>query len=103
MDGGLDAVKAELRERIDAMDARADRARAADLARELGQVRLLAHRSGLAPAVTVVRLLESALARGEHGALVHGWLSVLNDAVACDRHDGAACDAYAAACSVRLA
>ena len=32
-----------------------------------------------------------------------GWLPVLKDAVASERQDVAACDSYAAACSVRLA
>lgn len=102
LEHGSGAVKAELARRIAAIDGKAARSRARDLAPELDQIRALAHRNGMRPAVTVTQLLESALARGEHGALVHGWLMVLNDAVRCDRHDAQTCDAYAAACSVRF-
>jgi hypothetical protein len=98
----LDTVKAELAARIAAIDVRAPYARAADLAVELGAIRTIAHRNGLQPAVTVARLLDSVLARGECGALVHGWLRVLADAVGCERQDAQACDTYAAACSVRF-
>ena len=100
---GLDAVRAELDRRIAAMDGRAGRGRAGELASELGQVRAIAYRAGLHPAVTVAHLLDGALSRGEHGPLVHGWLGVLRDAVGCERSDAAACDVFAAACSVRLA
>src|SRR3546814_9888626 len=62
---------------------------------------LIAQTNGLLPAVTVAQVLESALAEGERGALIHGWLSILHDAIRCDRFDRPACDAYAAACSVR--
>lgn len=99
---GLDAVKAELGARIAALDVRAPYARPRDLAPELDAIRLIAHRNGLNPAVTVARFLDSALSRGECGAMVHGWLAVLHDAVRCERQDVAACDAFAAACSVRL-
>ncbi|WP_375427252.1 hypothetical protein [uncultured Sphingomonas sp.] len=100
---GLDAVRADLTRRIAAIDGRVARARARDLAGELDQVRAIAHRAGLHPAVTVAHLLDRALSRGEHGPLVHGWLGMLSDAVGCERSDAAACDAFAAACAVRLA
>lgn len=99
---GLDAVRAELTSRIVAIDDRAAHARARDLAGELDQVRVIAHRAGLHPAVTVAQLLGGALSRGEHGPLVHGWLGVLRDAVGCERSDAAACDTFAAACTVRF-
>ena len=102
---GMDimAIKAELAARIAELDVRAPYARACELAPDIDAIRVIAHRSGLNPAVTVAHFLDSALSRGEHGALVHGWLSLLGDAVACERQDVAACDAFAAACSVRLA
>ena len=99
----LNAIRAELTARIAAIDVRAPYASACALARDVDAIRLIAHRNGMAPAVTVAHFLDSALARGEHGALVHGWLAMLRDAVACERQDLAACDAFAAACSVRLA
>lgn len=99
----LEAIRAELTARIAAIDVRAPYASVPDLQCDINQIRLIAHRYGLNPAVTVTHFVESALARGEQGALVHGWLSVLGDAVACDRQDVRACDAFAARCSVRLA
>ena len=103
MSGDLENVKADLAARIAAIDVRAPYARACELAPEVDAIRAIAHRAGLNPAVTVAHFLDSALSRGEHGALVHGWLAVLRDAVGSDRQDIAACDAFAAACSVRLA
>ncbi|HVF94973.1 MAG TPA: hypothetical protein VM900_11730 [Sphingomonas sp.] len=101
--GELDSVRADLAARIAAIDVRAPYVRACELAPDVDAIRVIAHRYGLNPAVTVAHFLDSALSRGEHGALVHGWLAVLHDAVISERQDLAACDAFAAACSVRLA
>ena len=103
MSGDLESVKADLAARIAAIDVRAPYARACELAPDVDAIRAIAHRAGLNPAVTVAHFLDSALSRGEHGALLHGWLAVLRDAVVSERQDLAACDSFAAACSVRLA
>ncbi|KQS48413.1 hypothetical protein ASG20_15090 [Sphingomonas sp. Leaf198] len=97
------AVKADLAARIAAIDVRAPYARPCDIAAEVDAIRVIAHSNGLNPAVTVAHFVDSALSRGEHGALVHGWLGILRDAVGCERQDVQACHAFAAACSVRLA
>jgi hypothetical protein len=97
------AVKADLTARIAAIDVRAPYSRPCDIATEIDAIRVIAHTNGLNPAVTVAHFVDSALSRGEHGALVHGWLSILRDAVGCERQDVQACHAFAAACSVRLA
>jgi len=99
----LATIRADLAARIAAIDVRAPYARAADLAPDLDAIRSIALAHGMAPAVRVAHLLDAAFARGEHGPMVHHWLSVLTDAVGCDRCDGAAGDAFVAACSVRLA
>ena len=99
----LDAVRMELTTRIAAIHTRAPHARAQELAEAVDQIRLIAHAAGLNPTVTVVHFIAAALARGERGAMVHGWLQMLHDAVRAERQDLAACDAFAAACSVRLA
>ncbi len=99
----LNTIKADLHRRIAALDRRAPFSSARELAPDLDAIRVLAHRAGLNPAVTVTHFVASALARGEHGALVSSWLPVLQDAVASERQDVAACHSYAAACSVRLA
>ncbi|WP_353435136.1 hypothetical protein [Sphingomonas faeni] len=97
------AVKADLAARIAAIDVRAPYSRPCDIATEIDAIRVIAHSNGLNPAVTVAHFVDSALSRGEHGALVHGWLAILRDAVGCERQDVQACHAFAAACSVRLA
>ena len=99
----LGEVKADLAARIAAIDVRAPYTRACELAPEIDAIRIIAHRAGLNPVVTVAHFVDSALSRGEHGALVHGWLSLLGDAIVSEQQDLQACHAFAAACSVRLA
>lgn len=96
----LAGVKAEIARRIGAIEWRASPGR---IATDVDRIRALAQSHHLLPAVTVAHLLESALARGEKGALVHHWLAILREAVACDRQDEAASTAFAAACAVRFA
>ncbi len=95
-------VVADLVARVDWLDRRADRLTPGDVASELEAVRRIAARHGIGPAITVVHALDSALARGEQGPLVHGWLAILRDAVGCGVNDARTCETYAAACTVRL-
>ncbi|MGN6620713.1 MAG: hypothetical protein ACTHKR_06590 [Sphingomonas sp.] len=97
-----DSIRAELAQRIAALDLRAARGLPRDLAEDLDAIRRIAQANGMQPAVSVAHVLDAALARGERGALIHGWLDILRDAIGCERVDGATCDAYVAACSVRL-
>jgi len=101
--GSLDQVRQDLAARIAAIDSRAAHARPDEIAPAVDAIRVIAHRNGLNPAVTVAHFIDWALSRGERGALVHDWLAMLGEAVRSERQDVAACDAYAAACSVRLA
>ncbi len=96
----LGDIRHDLANRVAAIEWRATPARIAD---EVDRIRAIAHRHRMLPAVTVAHLLESALARGEQGALIHGWLALLREAVVCERQDQGACDAFAAACTVRFA
>ena len=100
---GSESVREALVSRIDAMGHHAGRLTINDMASELEEVRRLAARHGMTPAVTVVHALDSALARGEHGPLILGWLEILRDAVRCGTSDPAACEAFAAVCAVRQA
>ncbi|MES2753095.1 MAG: hypothetical protein V4659_00355 [Pseudomonadota bacterium] len=100
MDERLNGIRADLALRIAALERTE---RPAALASDLDDVRRIAHAAGMFPAVTVAHALEAALARGERGALIHGWLDILRDAVRSERTDAGACDTYSAACSVRLA
>lgn len=99
----LDVVRHELGSRIAALDVRARDARASELAAAVDEIRVIANAAGLAPAVTVIHFIAAAIARGERGPGVHGWLQVLNDAVETERQDVGACESFAALCSVRLA
>ncbi|MDP1027174.1 hypothetical protein Q5H91_08120 [Sphingomonas sp. KR1UV-12] len=94
-------LRADLMARIAALDVRAPYLSAAQIAPQLDAIRLLAHRGGFDPAVTVAHFLGKALGQGD--VAVHGWLALLADAVGSEAQDLAACDAYAAACSERLA
>ena len=95
-------IRDELSARIGLIDARFRTARPDILAREIDDIRSIAHRSGMRPAVVVAQALEMALARGERGPLVHNWLTILRDAVGSERHDEAACETFRAACAVRM-
>ena len=99
----LEAVRMELAARIAAIDVQAPYLRARETALAVDEIRHIAHHAGLNPTVTVAHFIGAALARGERGPLVHGWLQMLRDAVRAERQDVGACDAFAAACSVRLA
>ena len=101
--GHLDQIRDDLVARITAIDGRVRYARPDEIAPDVDAIRAIAHRNGLNPAVTVAHFLDSALSRGERGALVHDWLVMLAEAVRSERQDLVACEAYAAACSVRLA
>ena len=96
-------IRAELAARIGAIGAASATRPSRDLAVEIDQIRQVAHHHGLYAAIAVTHALESALAHGARGALVQGLLAILRDAVGCERQDSAACETFAAVCSVRLA
>ncbi|HWK34830.1 hypothetical protein [Sphingomonas sp.] len=97
-----DRIRLDLASRIDAIGFRARHVGAGDLADELEQIRRIAVAQGIRPAVTVVHAILSALGRGERGPLVDGWLAILRDAIGCESNDARTCEAFAAACTVRL-
>jgi hypothetical protein len=99
----LEAVRLELAARIAAIDVRAPYLDPRATAIAVDEIRLIAHHAGLNPTVTVAHFIEAALARGAAASMVHGWLAMLREAVGAERQDLAACDAFAAACSIRLA
>ena len=101
MQGDNEAIRAELARQILAIGVKAERSKARDIARDVDALRSLAYRNGFLPAATVAHALETMLSRGESGALVQGWIGVLQDAVGCGRNDASTCEAYAAACSIR--
>ncbi len=101
-----DAARHELTRRVSTLSARAaftPGPGTAELAAEIDGIRAIALASGMFPVASVAHALSSALARGERGPLVRGWLAILRDATCTDRQDADACASFAAACSVRLA
>jgi hypothetical protein len=99
-DASVQDIRAELIRRIGAIEWRAG---PAVLIGEVDAIRQAAHGAQMLPAVTVARMLAAAVARGERGALVHGWLLMLREAIGSERQDAAASAAFAAACQVRFA
>lgn len=97
---GVAAIKADLTRRVAAIEWRGGPAR---LAGEVDQIRRLAKAHGMLPALVVAQQLEHAVARGDHGPIVHGWLAMLSEAISSERQDAAASDTFAAACQVRFA
>jgi hypothetical protein len=100
-EAAIGLIQSELAARVGIVSAFSAR-RHREIAIEIGAIRQIAHRHGLHPAVAVSQVLESALARGERGTLIQGWLAILGEAIGCDRQDRAACEIFVAAGSVRF-
>jgi len=93
----------DLAARVARLDVMARHRRARDLAAEVDSIRVLADSAGRMPVGAVARALERALARGETGPIVTGWIAMLAEAVGCDRDDPASGAVFLAAGAVRLA
>lgn len=98
--GSIAAIRADLARCVAAIEWRSGPAK---LAGEVDQIRRVARAHGMLPALAVAQQLERALARGDHGPIVHAWLAMLGEAVQSERQDAAASDTFAAACQVRFA
>ncbi|OYY69943.1 hypothetical protein [Sphingomonas sp. 28-63-12] len=92
-------VQAELFRRAALLGVRPGRA---VLAADIDMIRRIAQQNGMMPVASVAQVLESAVARGEQGPLITGWIALLREAIGSDRQDRFAGDSYVAACSVRL-
>lgn len=96
------AARTEMCARIDAMAGAAAHMPPARLAMQLDDIRRVAHLHGMIPVLGVVRAMDRALSRGEHGPMMLAWMDTLRDACDCDREDESAGEAFAAAISVRM-
>lgn len=85
------------------LNVMAGHARPADLAGAVDAIRAMAQREGRLPVVAVARAIEAALARGERGVVIRGWIAMLGEAAGCDRSDKDCMNIYLAAGAVRLA
>lgn len=77
--------------------------RPAELAIAIDAVRRIAQAQGRLPVVAVARAIEAALARGERGVALAGWIAMLGEAAGSDRSDADCTNTYLAAGAVRLA
>ena len=85
------------------LNVMAMQARPRDLAGAVDAIRAAAQAEGRLPVVAVARAIEAALARGERGVVITGWIAMLAEAVGCGRSDTDCTTAYLAAGAVRLA
>jgi hypothetical protein len=81
----------------------AGHARPADMAGAVDAIRCAAQAEGRLPVVALARALEAALARGERGVVINGWIAMMSEAIGCDRSDSDCTSIYLAAGAVRLA
>jgi len=99
----MNAQDGDLAARVARLDLMARHCRARDLAAEVDSIRIAADASGRMPVSAVARALERALARGETGPIVIGWIAMLAEAAGCGRDDQASGQVFLAAGAVRLA
>jgi len=99
----MNAQDCDLAARVARLDIMARHCRVRELASEIDSIRIAADSAGLLPVGAVARALERALARGDSGPVLTGWISVLADAVRCGRGDSTSGEVLLAAGAVRLA
>ncbi len=69
---------------------------------EIEAIRAIATAEASLPALSVLAVMDAAIARGERRAIGE-WTALAREAVRCGRSDAATAQAYAAVCTVRLA
>lgn len=69
---------------------------------EIEAIRAIAIAESSLPALTVLAVVDAAIARGERRSIGE-WTALAREAMHCGRSDAATAQAYAAACTVRLA
>lgn len=102
---GMLVVRAELCERLDAMQAAAGRIAVRDLAQRIGGLKTMAAAYGLVPVVCIAEALERALAAEPRLCPAGLYFDRLRDAIGCDAEgedEGAASEALLASISIRL-
>ena len=96
-------IRAELCERLEALQRFARPISAQDFAASLVSIRSLAAVYGLTPVVRLAEALERAVAEAGEGACPTAlYLDRLRDAIGCERSDDSASEAMIASVSVRL-
>ena len=99
---GMNVVRAELCDRLEALQRYSRRQAARDFNESVVGIRLLAAAYGLIPVVRLAEALERAVGEGEGGCPTSLYLDRLYDAIGCQQLDEAASEAMIASVSVRL-
>ncbi|MEG8014742.1 hypothetical protein [Sphingomonas sp. 22R3R2A-7] len=95
----LAPIRADLEARIAAIDVRAPYSRACDLAPDVDAIRLIAHRAGMNPAVTVAHFIDLGAGAGRTRP-ARPWLA--GDAEGRDRQRATGCPGVPCICRALL-
>ncbi len=99
---GMLVVRAELCDRLDSLQRKADRMTVRDLTKGIATIRTVAAAYGLAPVVALAEAFERAIRAQPRGCPAGLYFDRLRDAIGCRRMDDAASQAMLASVSVRL-
>lgn len=99
---GMRLVRADLCDRLDALQKAAGRVNIREFMSHLGAIRTLALAYGLLPVAAVADALARAIAAEPRGCPAGLYFDRLRDAIGCERLDAAAEQAMLASVSVRL-
>ena len=101
-DDGMMVVRADLSDRLDALQRAAARLTVRDLVQGIGAIRTTASAYGLAPVVSLADAFERAVRAEPRGCPASLYLDRLRDAIGCEPLDARASEALLASVSVRL-
>ena len=99
---GMMVVRAELCDRLDALQKAAVRLTVRDFMSQIGAIRTLALAYGLLPVAAVADALTRAIAAEPRGCPAGLYFDRLRDAIGCERLDEAAEQAMLASVSIRF-
>ena len=99
---GMMVVRADLCERLDALQKAAARLTVRDFMSQVGAIRTLALAYGLLPVAAVADALARAIAAEPRGCPAGLYFDRLRDAIGCERLDAAAEQAMLASVSIRF-
>ena len=95
-------VRAELCDRLDLLQRRAERLTVREMAQGIAAIRTMAAAYGLMPVVSLAEALERAIRAQPRGCPAGLYFDRLRDAVGCGRRDERASETLLASVSVRL-
>jgi hypothetical protein len=98
---GMLVVRADLCDRLDALQQAAARMSVRDLSQRIGAIRTMAAAYGLVPVVCLCDALDRAVRAQPRGCPAGLYFDRLRDAIGCERLDEAASEALLASVSIR--